>query len=235
MSTTATLTVRRADERGHTRIQWLDSRHSFSFGQYYDPEHPGFRSLRVINEDHVAPARGFGAHPHRDMEIISYVVSGALAHQDSLGNGSSLGPGRVQLMSAGRGVVHSELNPSTTEPVHFLQIWIEPSKAGLTPSYQELAVPDARGALHLVVSPTGRDGSLQINQDAALYVGTLDAGASLTHAVPAARHVWVQVVKGALTLNGEALVAGDGAALSGAEQLTLEATRDAELLLFELA
>ncbi len=233
--TTATHTVRRAADRGRTKIGWLDSRHTFSFGSYYDPEHMGFRDLRVINEDRVVPAQGFGPHPHRDMEIISYVVEGQLAHQDSTGTGSVLGPRRVQLMSAGRGIVHSEMNPSPRAPVHFLQIWIQPHTAAVEPRYQELAVPEERDRLHRLVSPDGRDGSLTIHQQASLRVGRLNAGARLRHRLETGEHAWIQMVAGRLEVAGERLEAGDGLALSGAPELELHAHEESELLLFELA
>src|SRR5436190_521504 len=196
--------VRLAEDRGRTAIDWLDSRHSFSFNDYYDPRHMGFRSLRVINDDRVAPAAGFGAHPHRDMEIITYVLSGALEHRDSLGSGEVLRPGEVQRMTAGTGIRHSEFNPSETEPVHLLQIWLLPERTGLTPGYEQKAYPEAerRGRWRLVASPDGRDGSVTVHQDAAMSVTILDAGQTVMYELARGRHAWVQVARGAVTLNG---------------------------------
>jgi redox-sensitive bicupin YhaK (pirin superfamily) len=230
------ITLRRAAERGHADHGWLDTRHTFSFGDYYDPRHLGFRALRVINEDVVAPGRGFPTHPHRDMEIVTYVLQGALAHRDSLGNGSVIRPGEVQRMSAGTGVRHSETNASATEPVHLLQIWIEPDVEGLTPSYEQKAFgdEDRRGRLRLVASPDGADGALTIHQDARVYATVLDPGRRVVHALAPGRHAWVHVARGALTLNGHALVAGDGAAVSGEAALTLTGDAAAEALLLDL-
>jgi redox-sensitive bicupin YhaK (pirin superfamily) len=230
------ITLRRAAERGHADHGWLDTRHTFSFGDYYDPRHLGFRALRVINEDVVAPGRGFPTHPHRDMEIVTYVLQGALAHRDSLGNGSVIRPGEVQRMSAGTGVRHSETNASATEPVHLLQVWIEPDVEGLTPSYEQKAFgdEDRRGRLRLVASPDGADGALTIHQDARVYATVLDPGRRVVHALAPGRHAWVHVARGALTLNGHALVAGDGAAVSGEAALTLTGDAAAEALLLDL-
>jgi len=233
----AMMTVRRAHERGKTQTSWLDSHHTFSFNQYYDPRHTGFRDLLVINEDYVAPGMGFGAHGHQDMEIISYVVEGQLAHKDSTGVSSVIYPGDVQRMSAGTGVRHSEFNPSDTEPTHFLQIWMQPEREGLPPSYEQRTFPEAdrRGTLRLVASRDGQDGSVTVHQDVRLYVSTLDAGEALTHRLGDDRHAWVQVVRGAVVLNGTPLTAGDGAAVSKEAVLQLRATDATELLLFDLA
>ncbi len=229
--------IRHAEERGRTAIDWLDSWHSFSFNDYYDPRHMGFRSLRVINDDRVAPAAGFGAHPHRDMEIITYVMSGALEHRDSLGSGEVLRPGEVQRMTAGTGIRHSEFNPLPTEPVHLLQIWLLPERRGLTPSYEQKAFPEAerRGRWRLVASRDGRDGAVTVHQDVDLYATLLEPGETATHALRPGRHAWVQVARGAVTLNDRPLKAGDGAAVSEEAALTVRATEPAELLLFDLA
>jgi redox-sensitive bicupin YhaK (pirin superfamily) len=231
------ITVRRAHERGNTRTAWLDSHHTFSFNQYYDPRYIGFRDLLVINEDEVAPGRGFGTHSHRDMEIISYVVEGELAHQDSTGISSVIRPGDMQRMSAGTGVSHREFNPSDTEPTHFLQVWIQPEREGLPPGYEQRAFPpaDGSGTLRLVASRDGRDGSVTVHQDVRLYVGTLAVGEELTHRLGDDRHAWVQVIRGAVMLNGTPLTAGDGATVSQETVLQLRATDAAELLLFDLA
>jgi redox-sensitive bicupin YhaK (pirin superfamily) len=231
------ITVRKAQERGHARHGWLESFHSFSFAGYHDPRHMGFRALRVINEDRVAPGRGFHAHSHRDMEIVSYVLEGALAHRDSLGSGSLIHPGDVQRMSAGTGVSHSELNPSASEPVHFLQIWILPERDGLAPSYEQkhFAAEERRGRLCLVASRDGREGSIRVHQDVALYATLLGAGESLSHALGPGRHAWLQLARGRCALNGIALEAGDGAAVSGERSLRLDGSAGAEALLFDLA
>jgi hypothetical protein len=229
--------IRPANERGRTALEWLDSRHSFSFGDYYDPDNMGFRSLRVINDDQVAPGQGFGMHPHRDMEIITYVVNGALEHRDSLGTGEVLRPGEVQRMTAGTGIRHSEFNPSPTEPVHLLQIWLMPERRGLTPGYEQKAFPESerRGRWRLVASRDGRDGSVMMHQDADLSVTQLEPGETVTHELRPGRHAWVQVARGAATLNGRPLKAGDGAAVSEEKALTVAATEPAEVLLFDLA
>jgi quercetin 2,3-dioxygenase len=233
----AMMTVRQAHERGKTQTSWLDSNHTFSFNQYYDPRHTGFRDLLVINEDYVAPGKGFGTHGHQDMEIISYVVEGQLAHKDSTGVSSVIRPGDVQRMSAGTGVRHSEFNPSDTEPTHFLQIWIQPEREGLPPSYEQRTFPevDRRSTLRLVASRDGQDGSVTVHQDVRLYVGTLEAGEEISHRLGDDRHAWVQVVRGAVLLNGTPLTAGDGAAVSKEAVLQIHATDAAELLLFDLA
>jgi len=230
------ITVRKAHERGHARHGWLESFHTFSFAGYHDPRHMGFRALRVINEDRVEPRRGFGAHSHRDMEIVSYVLEGSLEHRDSLGTGSVIRPGDVQRMSAGTGVSHSERNPSATEPVHFLQIWILPEREGLAPSYEQkhFASEERRGRLRLVASRDGGGGSIGIHQDVALYATLLGAGESVTHALRPGRFAWVQVARGRCELNGLALEAGDGAALSEESALRLASGSDAEVLLFDL-
>jgi redox-sensitive bicupin YhaK (pirin superfamily)/DNA-binding MarR family transcriptional regulator len=233
------LGIGRSDAPAHFDHGWLDTYHTFSFGDYYDPEHVGFRSLRVVNEDRVAPGQGFGAHPHRDMEIVTIVFEGAIEHRDSLGNGETLRPGEVQRMTAGTGVVHSEFNPSATEPLHLLQIWIRPERAGLAPGYEQKAFPESerRGRFRLVASRDARDGSLTIHQDASVYVATAKKGDTLTHPLAAGRHGFLHVVRGAVTLNGgkEALRAGDAAALSGESAVAVAASEDAELLLFDLA
>lgn len=230
--------VRRpANERGRTKIGWLDSWHSFSFGDYYDPAHVEFRSLRVLNDDRIAAGQGFGMHPHRDMEIITYMVSGALEHKDSLGTGSVIRPGEVQRMSAGTGIRHSEFNPSPTMPAHLLQIWLMPERHGLTPGYEQKAFPEAErhNRWRLVASRDGRDGSVTVHQDVAMYVTILDAGKEVSHALSRGRHAWLQVVRGAVTLNGETLKTGDGAAVSDESALTVTATEGSELVLFDLA
>jgi redox-sensitive bicupin YhaK (pirin superfamily) len=231
------LTLRPAGERMHTRIGWLDSRHSFSFAEHYDPRHMGFRALRVINEDRVAPGQGFGTHPHRDMEILSYVLEGALMHQDNMGTGSIIKPGDVQRMTAGTGVLHSEANASEREPVHFLQIWLLPDRSGLKPSYEQRAFPPEtrKGQLTLVGSRDARDGSVTINQDVDLYAAALDAGNSVSHALKSGRHAWMQITRGAVQVNGSALRAGDGAAISEETAVQIEASVPSELLLFDLA
>jgi hypothetical protein len=230
------LNIRRAAERGQGNHGWLESRHSFSFADYYDPAQMGFRSLRVINDDRVAPGRGFGTHPHRDMEIFSYVLEGALAHKDSLGNGRTLQPGQIQLMSAGRGVEHSEFNPSATAPLHFLQIWIVPRSHGLEPSYTEWhpTADTAAAPAVLVISSDGRDGSATIHQDALIYRVRLQPGQSVTHELRSGRGAWLQVAEGQLTLNGAELNTGDGASTEAAGTLTLAAVQPTEALLFDL-
>jgi quercetin 2,3-dioxygenase len=237
MKTTATtLNIRRASERGQADHGWLKSSHSFSFADYYDPAYMGFRSLRVINDDRVAPGMGFGTHPHRDMEIFSYVLEGALEHKDSLGNGRVLKPGQIQLMSAGRGVTHSEFNPSRTEPLHFLQIWIQPRERGLAPSYTEwLPKPEQADAPKvLVISPNGREGSATIHQDADIHRIRLQPGQTITHDLKAGRGAWLQIAEGVLTFNGVALQTGDGASTEQPGPLTITATRPTEAILFDL-
>jgi len=233
------ITLRPSEERGHLDHGWLDTYHTFSFDQYHDPEHMGFRSLRVINEDRVAGGRGFPPHGHRDMEIVTYILEGALEHQDSMGNGSLIRPGEVQRMSAGTGVTHSERNPSPTERVHLLQIWIQPEARNLEPSYEQkmFAAEGRRGRLQLVASREARDGSVKIHQDAALYAAALGPKEAVTHKLAGGRHAWVQVARGAVTLNGVGLKAGDGAAASDESALEIAGAGDgaAEILLFDLA
>ena len=230
------ITLRQAHERGHAQHGWLESYHTFSFADYYDPRHMGFRALRVINEDRVQPGRGFGTHPHRDMEIISYVLEGALEHRDSLGTGSVITPGEVQRMSAGTGVTHSEFNSSRSELVHFLQIWILPERAGLPPGYEQRAFPagEKRGKFRLVASRDGREGSVTIHQAVDLYTSVFAPGEAVTHRLTPGRSAWVQVARGAVTLNDTALSAGDGAAVSEEPLLTVTAKDQAEVLLFDL-
>lgn len=231
------LTLRRAEERGGANLGWLDSKHTFSFGHYFDPKHIGFGPLRVINEDRVAPGGGFPTHPHSDMEIISYVLEGSLEHRDSLGTGSVIKPGDIQRMSAGTGVRHSEYNASATEPVHFLQIWIVPERDGLEPSYEQTAFGEAdkRGRLRLIGSRDGRDGSVTIHQDVALYATVLGDSDTARHTLAAGRGVWVQIVRGAVTVNGKTLSAGDGASIVEPGIIELGGTDSTgEMLLFDL-
>ena len=229
------MTIRRSDERGHADHGWLKTWHTFSFAGYYDPQHIGFRSLRVINDDEVAPGGGFGTHPHRDMEIITYVLSGALEHKDSMGNGRIIRPGEVQYMAAGTGVQHSEFNPSASELVHLLQIWIQPDRKGAKPRYEEKSTAKAKsGELHLIASKAGRDGSIAINQDADLYMAKLANGDSLTQQLRPQRHAWVHIAQGDVTVNGQRLRSGDAAALSDESSLSLTANGDSQVLLFDL-
>src|SRR5882672_4226081 len=215
--------IRRANERGHAEHGWLDTYHTFSFADYYDPDWMGFRSLRVINDDLVMPGRGFGTHPHRDMEIITYILNGALEHKDSMGNGRVIRPGEVQYMAAGTGVQHSEFNHSPNEPAHLLQIWILPDKKGVKPNYAEKSFAKAEaGKLHLAVSKNGREGSIPINQDADLFIGRLKAGDKINHSFKPDRHGWLHVADGQIKLNGTVLNAGDSAAVSNENKLTLE-------------
>ena len=231
----AMMKIRKANERGHAEHGWLDTYHTFSFADYYDPQWIGFRNLRVINDDLVMPGMGFGTHPHRDMEIITYILSGALEHKDSMGNGRVIRPGEVQYMAAGTGVQHSEFNPSKDEAVHLLQIWILPERKGLTPRYAEKSMKDAAtGTLHLVTSKTGRDGSIAINQDADLWLAKLDAGNRVTHKLASGRHAWVHVAEGEVSLNGKKLSGGDAAALSEESTVELSAAKPAQVLLFDL-
>jgi len=231
------LTVRHAAERGHADHGWLDSYHTFSFASYYDPSHMGFRALRVINEDRVQPGQGFGTHPHRDMEILSYVIAGGLQHRDSLGSGSVIRPGDVQRMSAGTGILHSEFNASKEQPVHFLQIWIQPRTMGISPSYEQKHFPteERGGCLRLVASPDAEQGSLRIHADAAVFAALLAAGQGVEHTLTAGRHAWVQVVRGTVRVNGVELQAGDGVAVSQEPHLRIEGLATAEILLFDLA
>jgi quercetin 2,3-dioxygenase len=231
------LTLRPANERGHANFGWLDSYHTFSFGQYVDPRHMGFRSLRVINEDRVAPGQGFGTHSHRDMEILTVVLEGAVAHKDSIGNVATIRPGEVQRMSAGTGIAHSEYNPSSTELTHFLQIWILPEKDGLQPSYEQTEFPlkDRLNQLRLIASRDGRDGSVTVHQDVQLYTATLDARQELTYSKVPDRYVWLQVTRGNVTVNDKPLQAGDGMAVTEESMLTITAIAASEILLFDLA
>lgn len=229
--------VRRSGERGHFDHGWLDTHHSFSFGRYHDPRHMGFRALRVINEDRVRPGAGFGMHGHEDMEIVTVVLGGALAHRDSLGNEGVIRPGEVQRMTAGTGIAHSEFNASDVEPVHLYQIWILPDRRGLPPSYEQRALPSGadRGALRPVASPDGRDGSVTIHQDAALHAASLREGDAIDHALGRGRHAWVQVLRGRIDLGGITLEEGDGAAISDEVRVSAAAVADADVLLFDLA
>jgi redox-sensitive bicupin YhaK (pirin superfamily) len=229
--------VRKAGERGRTDWGWLDSRHTFSFGEYDDPRHMGFRTLRVINDDRVAAGQGFGTHGHRDMEILSYVLEGAIEHKDSMGTGSVIRPGEIQMMRAGTGVRHSEFNPSKTEPLHFLQIWIVPDRVGLAPAYGQRPVDReaARGGFALLASKDGRDGSLQIAQDASVWMALIEKGERRELPLRSGRSAWVHVARGTVDVNGHALSEGDGAAVTGTEAVALAGTGSAEVLVFDLA
>jgi quercetin 2,3-dioxygenase len=233
--------IRKADERGHVQWDWLDTYHTFSFGEYHDRAHMGFRALRVINDDRVAPANGFPMHPHRDMEIVTYVLEGALGHKDSMGNGSVIEPGDVQRMSAGKGVVHSEWNHSKTEGVHLLQIWILPEANGITPSYEQkrFSVEEKRDKLRLIAAPAAdknKDGAVEIHQDARIFASVLGPGAKVEHALAPGRHAWLQVARGSVELNGQKLGEGDGAAVSDEQKLAIAGVADdSEVLLFDLA
>jgi quercetin 2,3-dioxygenase len=230
------IAVRKAEDRGASRISWLDSHHTFSFAEYYDPQHMGFRALRVINDDTVAPAGGFGTHGHRDMEIITYVLDGALEHSDSLGTGSVIRPGDVQKMSAGTGIRHSEFNHSKTSPVHFLQIWIVPDRDGVKPSYEQIHFPrEAKlGKLLLVASNEKRDGLIHVQQDSKLYVSVLEGNQRVEHTLAAGRHAWVHVARGSVHVNGQLLKAGDGAAITSESKIEISAAPEGEVLLFDL-
>jgi redox-sensitive bicupin YhaK (pirin superfamily) len=228
------MTIRRANERGHANHGWLDAYHTFSFANYYDPRWMGFRSLRVINDDTIAGGGGFGTHPHRDMEIITYILSGALQHRDSMGHEAVLKAGDVQRISAGSGIEHSEFNYSPIEPVHLLQIWIQPERKGVKPAYAERSTASGEPGLTLVASREGRDSSVSIHQDADIWLARFDAGASATHTLKAGRHAWVQVAEGEVTLNGQSLKTGDGAALSNEPALALAAVKPSQVLLFDL-
>jgi quercetin 2,3-dioxygenase len=229
--------VRKSADRGHADHGWLNTYHTFSFADYQDPAHMGFRSLRVINEDRVQPGMGFGTHGHRDMEIVSYVLDGALEHRDSMGNGQVLRPGEFQRMSAGTGVRHSEFNPSATEPVHFYQIWLLPLSDGIKPSYEQkfYAESEKQGRLRMVASPDGAEGSLTIHQDAKVYLSTLNPGDSVNHTMLAGRHAWLQVLRGAVRVDGELLDTSDGLAVSDERSLAIVGERPAEVMLFDLA
>ena len=227
--------MRRANERGHANHGWLDTYHTFSFADYHDPQWMGFRSLRVINDDLVMPGMGFGTHPHRDMEIITYVLSGALEHKDSMGNGRVIRAGEVQYMAAGTGVQHSEFNPSKDEAVRLLQIWIQPDRKGVTPRYAEKSfAKTATGTLHLVTSKAGRDGSIAIHQDADLWLAKLEAEQTISHSLSGDRHAWIHVAEGELKMNGETLSDGDAVAIAGKSKLQLAATKASQVLLFDL-
>ena len=230
------LTIRKAGERGHANHGWLDTWHTFSFADYYDPREMGFGVLRVINDDRVKPAQGFGMHGHRDMEILTYILEGALEHKDSMGHGSVIRRGDVQRMSAGRGVMHSEFNPSKAEPVHLLQIWIEPKHTGVTPSYEDRHYADAekRGKLRLIASPDGREGSTTIHQDAYVYASLLAKGEAMAHEIAPQRRAYVHVARGAVEVNGTKLSGGDGAKLAGESRIVLDNADGAEVLLFDL-
>ncbi len=229
--------IRRSDERGHANHGWLDTRFTFSFADYHDPKHVHFRTLRVMNDDRVAGGGGFPMHPHRDMEIVTYVLEGALEHRDSMGNGSVTTPGDIQYMGAGTGVTHSEFNASETEPVHLYQIWMFPEKQGLKPAYgqKNFSEDEKRGKLRLLVSPDGRDGSVKIRQDNDLYATVLREGETVKHELKPERHAYVQVARGSVTLNGTKLDEGDGAAISDVQAVELTGVKDAEVLLFDLA
>jgi redox-sensitive bicupin YhaK (pirin superfamily) len=231
------ITLRPSGERLHTKIGWLDSRHTFSFGEHIDPRFMGFRALRVINEDRVAPGKGFGTHSHRDMEILSYMLEGALRHEDSLGTGSLINVGDVQRMSAGTGVLHSERNASESEPAHFLQIWLLPERTRIAPSYEQrrFELKDRQGRLTLIASRDSREGSIQIHQDVDLYSAILGGHESARHPLQKDRHAWVQVARGSIQINGIPLHQGDGAAISEEPVIDLVAASDAEALLFDLA
>lgn len=231
------ITVRKSNDRGHADHGWLNTRFTFSFADYFDPAHIHFRTLRVMNDDRIAGGGGFPTHPHRDMEIVTYVLEGALAHKDSMGNGSVIRPGDVQYMSAGTGVAHSEFNASEKEPVHLYQIWMFPDKKNYTPVYDQkhFSEADKRGKLRLVVSPDGREGSVKIRQDNELYATVLAPGESVKHELKLERHAYVQVARGSVTLNGKSLEIGDGAAISDERSLAITGVKDAEVLLFDLA
>ena len=230
------ITIRKSEQRGHANHGWLDSYHTFSFAAYYDPQHMGFGALRVINEDRVSPGKGFGSHGHEDMEILTYVLSGALAHRDSMGNVETLQANDLQRISAGTGIVHSEFNGSRTEPVHFLQIWLEPAVKGLKPGYQQLSLTEEQklGKLVLVASPEG-GGPLKIHQDARVLIGQVEAGQELAHELRAGRQAWVQVIRGAAAVNGQALATGDAAAVTGETAVTVAGIdANTEVLVFDL-
>jgi hypothetical protein len=231
------ISLRTAAQRGHVNHGWLDSFHSFSFADYYDPEHMGYGALRVINEDRVQPGMGFGTHGHRDMEIITYPLEGRLEHKDNMGNGSVIVPGDVQRMSAGTGILHSEYNPSRDEPVHFLQIWIEPNVSGIAPSYEQrhIAPEEKRGRLRLIASPDGREGSVRIHQDAALFASVMDGADEITHDLARGRRAYVHVARGRVRVNGEALQEGDALKISDEARVELTGASRAEVLLFDLA
>jgi redox-sensitive bicupin YhaK (pirin superfamily) len=229
------MNIRKANERGHAEHGWLDTYHTFSFADYYDPQWMGYRSLRVINDDLVMPGMGFGAHPHRDMEIITYILSGQLEHKDSMGNGRVIQTGDVQYMAAGRGVQHSEFNPSNQEAVHLLQIWIQPDEKGVKPRYAEKSLRNAEtGKLHLITSKTGRDGSIAIHQDADLWLAKMEAGQKISQPLAQGRHAWLHVAEGEVVLNGKTLSGGDAAAIDRETKLELSANKPSQVLLFDL-
>ncbi len=227
--------IRKAADRGHADHGWLDSWHTFSFASYHDPDHMGFRTLRVINDDTVHGGKGFGTHPHRDMEILSYVIDGALEHKDSMGNGSVIRSGHVQRITAGTGIAHSEFNHSPDDPVHFLQIWIVPDRKGLEPSYAEADMSAAGRGMRLIASPAGTDGSIIIHQDARVYLGRMETGTELSHPTAAGRGIWVQVIAGEINVAGEDLAPGDGISVENLDRIPIEARSEAEFLLFDLA
>lgn len=231
------ITIRRSSERGHFDHEWLDTYHTFSFGDYQDPTHMGFRSLRVINEDRVEPGQGFGRHPHRDMEILTYVLSGELEHRDSLGNGAVIRPGEVQYMAAGTGIEHSEFNPSSSQPVHLMQVWIRPDRRGMPPRYEQRRFPSVANSAELTIlaSPDGRDESIQINQDAQVFAATLQPGQEIRHALGAGRGAWIQILRGSVLVDDEQLDPGDGAAIEETDAFLIRASADVEFLLFDLA
>jgi len=230
------VTLRKAADRGHANHGWLDTYHTFSFASYRDPQHMGFRVLRVMNEDFVAPGQGFGEHPHENMEIVTYVLSGALEHRDSMGNGEVLRPGEFQRMSVGTGITHSEFNPSRNEPVHLYQIWLYPERKGIEPSYEQkrFAEAERHNRLRLVASPDAAEDSLRIHQDARIFLSSLDGGSRVAHELGAGRHAWVQVLRGFVSLHGQELAAGDGAAISDEPAVAIEAASPAEVMLFDL-
>lgn len=230
--------IRKSSDRGHLNHGWLDTYHTFSFGDYYDPAQMGFRALRVMNEDWVAPGRGFGTHGHADMEIVTLVLEGALAHKDSIGEGgSTLSPGEFQRMTAGTGITHSEFNPSPTEPVHLYQIWLLPERKGMTPSYEQKAFPSLgqENQLRLVASPGAEGGALAIRQDAQIFLAALEPGQEISHPIASGRHAWLQVLRGSITLNGSPMAAGDGAAVSDESALAIRSEGETEVMLFDLA
>lgn len=229
--------IRKADERGHADHGWLNAHHTFSFASYHDPRHMSFRALRVMNEDVVAPGSGFGTHPHRNMEIVTYILSGALEHKDSMGNGEVLRAGEFQRMSAGTGITHSEVNPSSTEPVHLYQIWLTPERSGIDPSYEQKKFPETErnNQFQLVASPNAESGSLKIHQDAKIYLANLEQGRHLEFQLTAGRHAWLQVLRGSAKLNDHELSTSDGVAIGGESELHLQANDSSEFLLFDLA
>jgi redox-sensitive bicupin YhaK (pirin superfamily) len=231
------INIRKAGDRGHANHGWLNTYHTFSFSSYQDPRHMSFRALRVMNEDWVAPGQGFGTHPHRDMEIVTYVLEGALEHKDSMGNGEVLRPGEFQRMSAGTGITHSEFNPSDSEPVHLYQIWLFPEQSGIKPSYEQKRFDGEQmhNQLRLVASPDAADGSLTIHQDARIFLAKLDANRDVVHQPADGRHAWLQVLRGSVSLNGQPLQTSDGAAVSNEPALEIRAKEDAEIMLFDLA